>query len=115
MEEMSITDAAPIQNQSGSGPEADPAPDPENVTRAPCLSSHSLHLEEHITLEKFSHIMRDFHRLSRASEGDYQKPLKTTKMSTEDFQVTMSNLLGRPPDDEKIILLCNKVWSSVQY
>ena len=100
------------ENQSTSEqPEAEaeefPAPDP--VSRASCLSSHSLHLEEHITYEKFSSIMQDFHRLGKTSEEDSHKPLKATKISTEDFRVTMSKLLRWPPDDDKIILLCNKV------
>ena len=75
----------------------------------PNLSSPSLHLEDHITQERFSSIMANFSPLHSSTRTGNQGVLKKTKMTTADFQEAMSNLLGRSSDDEKIILLCKKV------
>lgn len=83
--------------------------------RSSCsLNSPSLRLAEHITEERFSKIMADFNRHKQQDSCGYQGSsstlsLKKTKMATEDFQEALSTLLGRPPNDPKIILLCKKV------
>ena len=68
------------------------------------LSSQSLHLEEHITLEQFSNIMADFKNHPKVKGG--------TKMTMETFRESISKLLGRSPNDKKILLLCSKVSKS---
>lgn len=76
------------------------------------LCSPSLHLEDHLTKETFSAIMKDFRRILSETDTNIassQNTRKNAKMTTTDFQVAMSKLLGRPPDDEKIVLLCDKV------
>lgn len=73
------------------------------------LSSPSLHLEDHITQEWFSSIMDNFSHLHCSTRTGNKGVLEKTKMTTADFQEAMSDLLGRPSDDQKIILLCKKV------
>ena len=68
------------------------------------LSSRSLHLADHITMEQFSSIMTDFH-----SKSSHFKSPRTTGMSIEVFKEAISKLLGVSPDDRKIQSLCNKV------
>lgn len=85
------------------------------VARPACsssLSSRSLHLEDHITQEKFASIMQDFHQEDEKVGGaaGYRR-LQDSKMTTGQFQVAISKLLGKEPDDEKIVHLCNKVAS----
>ncbi len=77
------------------------------------LSSSSLHLEEHISLEHFTNIMANFHHhpfKARASVSK-QKGLSEVQMTTEAFRLAISKLVKRPPDDDKLMLLCNKVGS----
>lgn len=89
---------------------------PEIIPRS--LASPSFHLAEHINQERFSKIMADFNDRKHqscncSSSSGNSGTLQRTKMTTEDFQEAMSKLLGRPPDDPKIVLLCEKVKENI--
>ena len=84
------------------------------IASSTALSSPSLHLTDHINFEVFSRIMEDFseHRAEASGGGggdSTANPLQNAKLAAEDFQKVMSDLLGRLPDDPKIVLLCKKV------
>lgn len=105
--------------EEASGEPTAPGSDPDLPQRAPetcgSLASPSLTLADHITQERFSRIMADFSERKQqtfaggSSNNQGLGALQSTKMTTEDFQEAMSRLLGRPPDDPKIMLLCKKV------
>lgn len=69
----------------------------------PPFSAPPSNLEEELTVEQFSIIMDDFYRKGDQWKSPYQR------ISTEDFQATLADVLGRSPGDRKISVLSSNV------
>ena len=70
-------------------------------------SSGSSQLEDVITVDQFSQLVKLFQR-----HGEWQRSTGTTQLATPVFRRILAKLLGHSEDDEKIIMLCNKVGIS---
>ena len=70
-------------------------------------SSGSSQLEDVITVDQFSQLVKLFQR-----HGEWQRSTGTTQLATPVFQQILAKLLGHSEDDEKIVMLCNKVGIS---
>ena len=70
-------------------------------------SSGSLQLEDAITMEQFSQLVKLFQQ-----HGEWRRSTGTTQLATADFRQILAKLLGHSEDDKKIIMLCNKVGIS---
>ena len=74
----------------------------EDCNQTTSLSGCSSNLEEELTVEQFSIIMDEFYHKGHQWTSSYQR------ISTEEFQITLANVLGRSPRDKKIISLSSK-------
>ena len=70
-------------------------------------SGGSWQLEDAITVEQFSQLVKYFQRY-----GEWQRSMGTTQLATSVFRQIFAKLLGQSEDDEKIVMLCNKVGIS---
>ena len=61
-------------------------------------------LEDTITVEQFSQLVKMFQE-----RGERRRSAGTTQLTTADFRQVLAQLLGYSEDDDKIIMLCNKV------
>jgi hypothetical protein len=67
-------------------------------------SGESWKLEDAITVEQFSQLVKYFQR-----HGEWRRSMGTTQLATPIFRQILAKLLGHSEDDEKIVMLCNKV------